>query len=175
LPPPSGQKYLVDTDVLVHIRSRPDAEAIYAAIADGATAGWVRTVKQVPDEVQRHAPAYAEIKPIKKNLIVPAEEQYCEEVRSVNELVQDLAPLLFEQVGGKNPDPADPWLIAVAKVHGYTLVTDENPRAVSRIPAVCKLPQIACRCITGPHFLIETGIITHIDPAHIEPHAFFGL
>jgi Domain of unknown function (DUF4411) len=45
-------------------------------------------------------------------------------------------------LGGKNPDPADPWLIAVAAAHGYVVVTDENQDSPRKIPAACRLPKI---------------------------------
>ena len=78
----------------------------------------------------------------------------------MNQVVQDNAPFLFQQVGGKNPDPADPWLIAVAKVHGYTVVTNEKATSTSRIPAACRMTAIDCPCINGAHFLLETGLST---------------
>ena len=171
----SDKKYLIDTDVLVHIRLRKDSDAIYAGIEKAVKEGWLRTVKQVPDEVKKWPKPYAKIAPFKSRFIVPASEQYCDTVKAMNELVLNLAPLLIAQVGGKNPDPADSWLIAVAKAQGYTLVTNENALSPVKIPAVCKLPQIKCPCISGPHFLLETGIVTEIKPEHISVHAFYGL
>jgi hypothetical protein len=38
----------------------------------------------------------------------------------------------------------------------------------------CRLAKINCRCIRGPHFLHEVGIVTQIKPEHIDPHAFFS-
>jgi hypothetical protein len=101
--------------------------------------------------------------------------QYCKEVQEKLELVKKEAGHLWQQVGGKNPDPADPWLIAVASAHGYTLVTDESSASTKKIPAACKLPNLKCRCISGPHLLIELGLVQEIKPEHIDPHAFFGL
>ena len=106
---------------------------------------------------------------------MPAQEQFALEVRAMNQVVQDNAPFLFQQVGGKNPDPADPWLIAVAKVHGYTVVTNEKATSTSRIPAVCRMAAIDCPCINGAHFLLETGIVQDIKFSQISASAFFGI
>ena len=169
-----GKRYLIDTDVLAHIRNRKDSDHIYDEIAKAIHAGWVRTVKQVPDELKKWRTVYSRVNPLRKKLIVPAKEQYCTEVRAMNQVIQDIAPFLFEQVGGKNPDPADPWLIAVAKVHGYVLVTNEKTTSTTRIPAVCRMPQVNCPCINGAHFLLETKIVEEIEFSHISTSAFFA-
>lgn len=103
-----------------------------------------------------------------------AEQQFTSGVSNIIEELGNNASYLWEQTGGKNPDPADPWLIAVATTYGYSLVTDENPRSPSRIPSACKLPNIGCRCIRGPHFLVEVGLVKSIKPEHIDPHSFFS-
>jgi hypothetical protein len=125
------------------------------------------------DELEKHAPQFAIIKPYKQIIQVPTEEQYCSAVSAHIEHLGKNAGYLWTQTGGKNPDPADPWLIAVSAAHGYTLVTNESPRSPARIPAACKLPKIACRCIRGPHFLYEVGIVTAFKPEHINPADFF--
>jgi hypothetical protein len=49
------------------------------------------------------------------------------------------------------------------------------PLSPHKIPAACERPNLKCRCISGPHFLIEVGLVEEIKPEHINPHAFFGL
>jgi hypothetical protein len=168
------KRYLIDTDVLAHIRFRQDSGHIYDEIAKAVHAGWVRTVKQVPDELKKWPTIHARIKPLCRKMIVPAKEQFSREVRAMNQVVQDNAPFLFQQVGGKNPDPADPWLIAVAKAHGYIVVTNEKPTRTTAIPAVCRMPAIKCPCINGAQFVLETGIVKTIDPSEVSASAFFG-
>jgi len=135
----------------------------------------VSTVRQVFGELKKHKRTHEILKPFEQDFLLQTRLQYCKEVQAKLELVKKHAGHLWAQVGGKNPDPADPWLIAVASAHGYTLVTDENQFSQSRIPAACKIPEIGCRCISGPHFLIEVGLVEEIKPEHINPHAFFGL
>jgi hypothetical protein len=83
------------------------------------------------------------------------------------------AEYLWSQTGGKNPDPADPWIVAVATKSGYTVVTNESPKSPVRIPAACRHPKMGCRRIRGPHFLVEVGLVTEIKPEHIDPAYFF--
>ena len=33
---------------------------------------------------------------------------------------------------------------------------------------------INCRCIRGPHFLVEVGLVKQIKPEHIDPAFFFN-
>ena len=137
--------------------------------------GMVKTVRQVFDELKKHKEAHKVLKPYDRDFLIPIGVQYSVEVQARLELIKQRAGHLWQQVGGKNPDPADPWLIAVASARGYTLVTDESQISPVKIPAACKLPELKCRCISGPHFLIEVGLVEEIKPEHINPHAFFGL
>ena len=80
-------------------------------------------------------------------------------MQTLIEYLGNNASCLWEQTGAKDPDPADPWLIAVAHTHGYTLVTNESRRSGNTLRAACRLPQIRCRCIHGLFFLYEAGLI----------------
>jgi hypothetical protein len=140
-----------------------------------AEAGIVKTVRQVFGELKKHTEAYKILKPHERKFVLPIETQYTTEVSQKLELVKIDAGHLWQPIGGKNPDPADPWLIAVASAYGYNLVTNENQLSTMKIPAACKIPGLICRCISGPHFLIEVGIVQEIKPEHISPHSFFGI
>ena len=173
--PPSAVTHIIDTDVLEHIRFRPDSAQIYSALIAKAKAGSLKTVKQVFAELKKHKEAYAILSPHEKAFVIEPGLQFCTEVQDKLQLVTTHAPYLWAQTAGKNPDPADPWLIAVAAAHGYTIVTDESPLKATRIPMACKKPEIGVTCKSGPHFLIESGIVQEIKPEHIAPHAFFGI
>jgi hypothetical protein len=168
--------YLLDADVLVHIQRRPDSNYIFENIIEGIKEGRVKTVRQVSSgELKKWDEAYAALHPHNGHFEIEHDRQYCEEVSTLIDTVNDLAPDLYEKYGGKKPDPADPWLIAVAKHYGFTLVTDENKNSPKRIPMVCDFPQLKCRCISGPHFLWETGIVQEYKPETIDVSAFYGL
>ena len=159
---------------MIRIRERKDSESIYAGLIKLAEAGTVKSVRQALDEVKKFDPPYGIIKPYRDKFQVATEEQYCPDVSSRIEYLGKNADYLWVQTGGKNPDPADPWLIAVASFYKYTLVTNESPRKLKRIPAACKLTGTSCRCIRGPHFLLEIGLVEKAEPEHIDPEGFFS-
>lgn len=166
--------YLVDTDVLALIHQRNDSAKIYASLIELIQTGIVKTVRQVVGELRRFGPQSKIIAPHNKHLMISAKLQYTEDVKSRIQYLGENASYLWEQTGYKNPDPADPWLVAVGSVYDFTVVTNESQRSPKKIPAACRLPDTRCRCIHGAHFLIEVGIVTEIDPATISTAAFFG-
>ena len=139
-------------------------------MAHGCT---LRTVRQTFDELRRFGEVYDRLKDHRPTFQVSVDLQFSAETQSVIETLGNQASYLWEQTGGRNPDPADPWMIAVSKVHNYTIVTNESPKKSKSIPAACRLPSIECRCIRGPHFLIEVGLVTTINPETIDPQFFF--
>jgi hypothetical protein len=172
--PDEGKKYLLDADVMIRIRERKDSDSIYDGLIRLAHEGIVKSVRQALDEVKRFDPPYELLKPYRDKFQIATEEQYSEAVATKIDYLGKNADYLWVPTGGKNPDPADPWLIGVASVHNYTLVTNESPRKMKRIPAACKLPGATCRCIRGPHFLLEIGLVEKAEPEHIDPDSFFS-
>ena len=166
--------YLIDTDVLVLIRERADSSDIYDGLIELIRGGTLKTVRQVPGELKRWKAQYDIISPHAKELVIDPKLQYVEEVQERLQYLGENASFLWEQTGFKNPDPADPWLVSVGSLYGYTVVTNESQKSPKKIPAACRLPNTKCRCIHGPHFLIEVGLVTEIDPAHISTAEFFG-
>lgn len=171
--PTDGTIYVIDADVLVLIRMRRDSQDIYDGLIEMARAETLCTVRQTFDELKNFGDVNDILKAHRESFQINTEEQFCEDVSALIEILGNEANYLWEQTGGRNPDPADPWIIAVAKSYGYTVVTNESPRSPKRIPAACRLPKIGCRCIRGPHFLHEVGLVKEIKPEHIEPAAFF--
>jgi hypothetical protein len=174
--PEFRHNYLLDGDVLAHIQRRPDSNYIFEGIVEGIQGGRVKTVRQISrGELKKWNEAYAALHPHNGQFEIEHALQYCDAISELIDRVNDLAPDLYERFGGKNPDPADPWLIAVSRHYGFTLVTDENPNSPKRIPMVCDFPELRCRCISGPHFLWETGIVREYKPENISIHGFYGL
>jgi predicted nucleic acid-binding protein len=172
--PNDGATYLIDVDVLARIHVRKDSKNIYEFLIGLAHAKKLRTVRQTFDELKRFGSVNDILKAHRDAFQITAAEQFHEDVSTLIEILGNEAPYLWEQTGGRNPDPADPWIVAVAAKYGYTVVTNERPRSTMRIPAACKIPKIGCRCIRGPHFLHEIGIVTEIKPEHIDPADFFN-
>lgn len=119
-------EYLVDTSVLVNIRDvHSDSKDIWLAVTNGIVAGRVRTIRQVWDELDSRFPDIAErLKGYKKQFVLPDDQTYSQgvvdEVRVLNQNHRNL----WNPVGGRNP--ADPFLIAVAKDLSVVVVTDEK-------------------------------------------------
>jgi hypothetical protein len=170
---PNNGQYLIDVDVLARIHVRKDSAEIYKALVVMAQLGVLRTVRQTFDELRPFNPQYQLLKEEREAFQIPTAEQFDSRVAELIEELGNNAAYLWEQTGGKNPDPADPWLVAVAGAYGYTLVTNESPRSLKRIPAACRLPTINCRCIRGPHFLFEVGLVKDLKPEHIDLTYFF--
>jgi len=171
--PDESNRYLIDTDVLARIYVRRDSQNIYNGLITMANTRRLQTVRQTFDELVRFGAQYKILREHRGAFQISAAEQFDERVSKAIEYLGNKASFLWEQTGGRNPDPADPWLVAVAAVFGYTVVTNESPRSSMRIPAACKLPDIGCRCIRGPHFLLEIGLVKEIKPEHIDPTYFF--
>jgi hypothetical protein len=164
--------YLIDTDVLVAIRKKKDSDRIYSHPLTMASQGDLKTVRQVFDELKSFGRSYAPVLNQRAKYLLPIGEQYSVAVQDKIEVLKQKAGYLWEQTG--SGDPADPWLIAAASTLKYTLVTNESKTSPKRIPAACNIPETHCRCISGPHFLVEIGLVKTINPAHISVDAFFS-
>jgi hypothetical protein len=160
-------------DVLARIHVRKDSTSIYDGLIEMAKGKSLRTVRQTFDELKRFGPQHDILKAHRYTFQISTEDQFHYDVSKLIEILGNEASYLWEQTGGKNPDPADPWIVAVAATYGYTVVTNESPRSEMRIPAACRLPKIECRCIRGPHFLVEVDLVKEIKPEHIDPTYFF--
>jgi hypothetical protein len=169
-----GHTYLIDVDVLARIHARKDSDKVYGGLVEMAKAGKLKTVRQTFDELKKFNPQYEKLRAHRDHFQVPTEHQFNNDTKALIEVLGNKADYLWPQTGGRNPDPADPWIVAVAAKHNYTVVTNESPHSPVRIPAACKLKEIACRCIRGPHFLYEVGLVEKIKPEHIDPHSFFA-
>jgi hypothetical protein len=164
---------LLDTDVFVRICELKEHKSIFDNIIQLANAGRLKTVRQVFGELKKWPLSLGFLKPHRSIVEVDAKHEFTVEMQNIMEEIGNKAPWLWEQTGAGNPDPADPWLIGVAKLLDYTVVTNEGQRKEKRIPNVCRLPSINCRCISGPHFLVEVGIVKEIKPEWIDTDAFF--
>jgi hypothetical protein len=175
LVPDDGQIYLIDSDVLVHIASRNDSALLYEGLIKLARNMRLRSVPQVFGELKKWPSVESVLKEHRETFVIPASRLYDVRVSEFLTILGDKMPSLWEQTGVKNPDPADPWLIAAAASYHYTVVTDESERSPVKIPAACRLPEINCRCIRGPHFLVEVGLVNEVKLEHIDPSRFFNL
>ena len=121
--------YVIDVDVLARIHVRKDSKDTYDALIAMAYAKTLRTVRQTFDELKQFGSVNDILKAHRDIFQITADDQFHADVAMLIELLGNKASYLWEQTGGKNPDPADPWIIAVAAKYGYTVVTNESPRS----------------------------------------------
>ena len=132
--------HIIDTCVLVNIRDiHKDSSKIWEAFAAEIEADRLKSVRQVLDELERRWPdIFAKVKPFKKTILIPDAELYAPDVIAEIRDIQKYHPNLINPLAGGNP--ADPFLIGVAKVKVGIVVTDEKskgPGHKSKIPYVC--------------------------------------
>jgi hypothetical protein len=101
--------------------------------------GVIKTVQPVYKELERRFPdVHARLKPYRKDLIVPDATMFQPDVIEEVRAIQAQHPHLYDQLGAGNP--ADPFLVGVAKLNGAIVVTDERSSGKAhktKIPYVC--------------------------------------
>jgi hypothetical protein len=147
--------YLIDCDAIVHTDGTPKCSAIRVGLKKLIVGDRLKTVEQVFDELRRWPHIQAEFKPLKKQFLI---RQYRPQIAALAGQIAEDFPFLFDLTGSRNPDPADPWLIAAAKVLGWTVITDERKLSTKKIPYVCRQQSLQVRCISGLEFFKEAGI-----------------
>ena len=159
MPATSRKIYLVDTCVWVNIRDiHKDSEEIWSSLILCIEVGILKTVRHVYEELDNRFPdVHARLKPHRVELLISDAETYAVEVKSELQVISADHPKLYDPLGGGNP--ADPWLIGVAKASGLTIVTDESGTGKghkSKIPYVCA--QRGVECIDRLMLLAALGI-----------------
>lgn len=150
--------HLIDTCSLVNVRDvHHDSEQIWDAICNDIEGGGLKTVRQVCDELERRFPdVYNRLKPQKKLLLIPDSDLYALDSVAEIRAIHRAHPKLYNQFGTGNP--ADPFLIAIAKTQSGVVVTDEKANGKghkSKIPFVCAGRNVGCT--SGPKYLKGLG------------------
>jgi hypothetical protein len=140
-------EFLVDTSVLVNIRDvHGDSAEIWRAITNGIVAGKVRTIRQVWEELEsRFGDIAIRLKGYKREFVLPDDKTYTAGVVAEVRILNQNHRKLWNPIGGRNP--ADPFLIGVAKDLNVVVVTDEKRRGPGyqrRIPFVCTQRNVGC-------------------------------
>lgn len=142
---PSSKQYLVDANVFIEAANTYYAldrvPGFWAWMKDAAQAGSVKTIQFVLDEIEHPEGLVDWVSGIGADVLTvdPSEPAVQAEYQKiVNWLVaQDFG----QEHVAKFLDKADPWLIAVAKVQGRTLVTQETLAGAGtkkvKVPNVC--------------------------------------
>lgn len=119
---------IVDTCVFVNIRDvRGDSEEIWKAVIREINLSTVKTIRHVWEELQDLFPdIHARLKKHRKLILIPDAELYAANVIAELREIRRHHPKLINSLRIGNP--ADPFLIAVAKCCGGMVVTDEGKK-----------------------------------------------
>jgi hypothetical protein len=144
--------------VLVNVRDvHNDSEAIWESIEGAIKSDSLKTVRQVWDELERRfGPIHKRLKRYRKTLLIADSDLYAPDVVAEIREIRRHHQTLINPFGGGNP--ADPFLIAVAKSLSAVVVTDEKAKGSghrSRIPYVCTNRNVGW--MTGSDYLKELG------------------
>lgn len=148
MPEPKAElEFLVDTSVLVNIRDEHnDSAEIWEMVIAAIKAGRLKTVRQVWGELQSRFPEIAlRFKRHRKKFLIDDTIAYSEDVVAEVRYLNQHHRALWNPIGGRNP--ADPLLVATAKVLSIVVVTDEKrkgPGHQKRIPYVCTQRNVGC-------------------------------
>lgn len=144
---PDNAIHIIDTCVLVNIQDEhQDSEEIWSAIVREIEADRLKTIRHVWDELDsRFAAIAARLKPLKSQFLIGDALLYgADTVAELRAIIRD-HPGLFNVYG--NGNPADPFLIAAAKIMSAIVVTDERiagPKHKRKIPFVCTGRNVGC-------------------------------
>ena len=155
-----GTIYLLDTCVIVNFDDEHHFDATMISIMPLIASGNVRTSRKVMDELQsRWKPLYRKCSGT--GLVLRKEFEMIQEVVTLaGTIAADYKLMRKPHMPG---NPADPWLIALGKHYGYTVVSDERGRnSLGKIPGVCNAEGV--RCIAPHAFASEVGITLRPRP-----------
>ena len=116
--------------------SQQEMTAIWAGLEAFAKQGCLKIIPAVRRELKDNHPLGL------KRLLRQGSCRAPNKTRAVRLAVKPYAAAMVKPYWSR--DPADPWLLAYAEVHGYIVVSDELRRGLSRIPVICQTAGIPC-------------------------------
>jgi Domain of unknown function (DUF4411) len=148
--------YVIDTSVWIHVGRHhpPDIfRSVWQRFDIAAAAGDIVSPEEVLHELEQGDDALAAYLGARSGLFVPLDEA---QMTAVAEVVRACPGLVDEEA---ERGRADPFVVALARVRGGTVVTGERPRRGStapfRIPDACAHYGLSCLDWLG--FLREIG------------------
>ena len=136
--------FVIDTSAWLRIDGRADAEDVWAMIVHLIGQGRIVVCAQVFSELRESSIYLLRLKPHEKAL--RAGDRGTDDIPYL-QLVGRITyehPAMSKATGTKTP--ADPYIVALAEMDGYVVVTEESThtRPNRKIPTVCKRRSIRC-------------------------------
>jgi hypothetical protein len=147
------QVYLIDSSAWLNVDLRPDAEDVWQMIVNLIEQGRIVACASVLNELRDDPIFLLRLKPFERALQVgdrsPDDIEY---LQQVGRITHDY-PAMSKATGSKTL--ADPYIVALAEIEGYIVVTDETckKRPTKKIPGVCQ--KLSIRCLTLAEFVKE--------------------
>lgn len=146
--------YIFDSDELTNLWQRSDRSKIWDQFVAMVMGGQIRTIPQVICELKKFPVILDAYRSLKSTMRISATEQYAPSVTSKMAEIERACPKMIDYLYRGPCDLADPWLVALGCVYGYTVVTHEKKSG----SGVSKSVFTACRrmgvdCINLHEFL----------------------
>jgi hypothetical protein len=148
---PEADAYLVDTSSWLNIDERHDREEVWGLIITLIEKARLFTCAQVLDELRDNPMYLLRLKPHERALLAGDRgSNDIDYLRHVGKVTFE-HPAMSRATSPKTP--ADPYVIALAEVEKYVVVSDETcrKRPNRKIPGVCQTRRI--RCLTLDEFV----------------------
>ena len=134
---------MFDTSAWSAIDGRPDSNEAWSKVIGLIEAGRIVSPSEVLKEIKVHEPLHNRLKPYSRVL------RKHKKGAALFNMAGDIASQFPSMARIRsNKEVADPWVVAVAKISGYIVVTDENEnrRGRRKIPYACRKlnPPVGC-------------------------------
>ena len=141
---PSGVVYAIDSDSLSKLHKRADGTRICQRLIELIESGTLITHQLVLDEIKKYdKEMYNDLTLVRGQMLKDqTREELWAEVGRISFFYQQMSKPRGRTRGTRNK--ADPWLIAMGKIYGVTIVTEESPIKPGRIPTTCRREGINC-------------------------------
>lgn len=149
-------KYVFDTNIFINLQRKQPIDiypAVWNKISELMENGTVISSREVYDEIAVGGDDLEKWAKKRKEYFLPSEVNVQQQVRNILKTYRGLVE------GGKKKNSADPFVIALAKVIGCKVVTEEirtRNMLSPKIPDVCDQFQIECIDFIG--FARETKL-----------------
>lgn len=164
---PAEPSYVIDTSAVLDLEGVNDAtsytndaqvrERIWRGLEDMIRQGRVVTVYAAKDEFKRKCPSvYKRLQPLSNDFFRPDSVSLFQALQGVLSRVEERTLRRLNRIK-PNRDPADPYLVALARLENRTVVTsekhrrDRNPpyQRDEKLPDICEANGVPCLNLQG--------------------------
>lgn len=152
-----GTRYIFDSNIFIELQRRQPIDvypSVWEKISELMEKGVVVSCQEVYEEILVGHDSLATWVKQRASFFIPTTEEVQTEVRSILANYRGLVE------GGKKKNSADPFVIALARLSGYAVVSQEarsNNMNSPKIPNVCS--ELGIKCLTFIDFSREMKLV----------------